>query len=194
MEKLEALSFRDIVGELLRRHQHGICAFRADCGEVRYITTGRLGAKLGLTSLIQHRLCTGELRTPTGPVASTETMALHDLELVATDHLIELLRGFAEDWILGLAREARMGDRLVPTVACKGSALTCVGLAAMVAHLLCHQHRERHRESYPVDSPDEPLCWLTKIHDMVSSDPKDQTWMLGLARAFEFSLFARGEG
>ena len=193
MEKLETPTFKHIVGELFRRHRHGICAIRTESGDVRFKTTGLWGAKLGLASLIQHKVCSGQARPPKGSVPATEPLELHDLELAATDHLIELLHGLAEEWILGLAREEKLGGRLVTTVASSGPGLICAGLAAAVAHSLCHEDRERHREKHPLEEPDEPRCWLTVIHEMIMADKTDQAWMLGLARGFEFSWFARGD-
>jgi len=202
METSPAPSLKNIVGELLRRHRHGICAVRQKSGSVEFKTTGQWGPKVGLASLIQHQVCSGYLSksqdhlaatvTPTG---QAEAAPVPDLELATTDQLVEQMRQFPEQWILGLARPARVGDGLVPFVATKGSTLICAGLAAVMAHSLCLEDRQRIRDKphSKQDPLDETRGWLSMIHDLINSEKTDQTWMLGLTRGLEFSWLARGD-
>jgi hypothetical protein len=202
MEPSQTPSFKNIVGELLRRHRHGIFAVRSKTGSVEVKTTGQWGPQVGLASLIQHRVCSdyssrskdGVAAPATAP-ASIESAALPELELATTDHLIERLRHFPEQWILGLARPARVGDGLVPIVAAKGSTLICAGMAAVIAHFLCEEDREYYRNKHHSlqDPLNEPLGWLSVIHDLIASERMDQTWMLGFTRGLEFSWLARGD-
>lgn len=204
METPSAPSFKNIVGELLRRHRHGICAVRLKSGTVEFKTTGQWGPKVGLASMIQHQVCSGHLSktqdhvtvmaTPTG---QSESALMPDLELATTDELVEQMRHFPEQWILGLARPARVGDGLVPFVATKGSTLICAGLAAVMSHSLCLEDRQRARNKHHTrqDPLDETRGWLSMIRDLINSEKTDQTWMLGLTRGLEFSWLARvGQG
>lgn len=202
METPVTPSFKNLVGELFRRHRHGICAVRLKSGSVEFKTTGQWGPKVGLASLIQHRVCSdwssrskdGVVATVTAP-GPIEPAALPELELATTEQLIERMRQHSEQWILGLVKLERVGDGLIPIVATKGSTLICAGLAAILAHSLYLEDRQRYRDKQHTvqDQLDEPRGWLSVIHELIVSEKTDQTSMLGLTRGLEFSWLARGD-